>query len=128
MVDDQLDHVYQALSAATRRAIVERLAEERELTLTEVAEKFTMSLNGVSKHVKVLEGAGLVRRRVVGREHRLSLSSEPLAAAQAWINLHQRFWETRVDALAQYLERSEAGTGGEERPGQGKSEEASDGG
>jgi DNA-binding transcriptional ArsR family regulator len=62
-----------------------------------------MSLNAVSKHIKVLEQAGLVQRRVAGRDHWLSLKSEPLAMAHAWIGLYQRFWEGRIDASEQYL-------------------------
>ena len=94
-----LDAVYHALADDSRRAIVLRLAAEGELKVTEVARPFDISLNAVSKHIKVLEQAGLVRRRVVGRAHWLSLQSEPLAAAYSWIGLYQRFWETRVDAL-----------------------------
>jgi len=105
MVDGSaLDVVYRALADGSRRAIVWRLAAEGELKVTELARPFDMSLNAVSKHIKVLEHAGLVRRRVAGRDHWLSLQSEPLAAAYSWIGLYQRFWESRVDALAHHLE------------------------
>ena len=99
----ELDTVYRALADGSRRAIVWRLAAEGELKVTDVAQPFDISLNAVSKHIKVLEQAGLVRRRVAGRDHWLSLRSEPLAAAYAWIGLYQRFWERRIDALEQYL-------------------------
>jgi DNA-binding transcriptional ArsR family regulator len=99
-----LDGVYRALADASRRAIVWRLAAEGQLKVTDLARPFDMSLNAVSKHIKVLEQAGLVRRRVVGRDHWLSLHSEPLAAAYSWIGLYQRFWESRVDTLATLLE------------------------
>jgi len=99
-----LDGVYHALADASRRAIVWRLAAEGEQKVTDIARPFDMSLNAVSKHIKVLESAGLVRRRVAGRDHWLSLESEPLAAAHSWIGLYQRFWERRVDALVEYLE------------------------
>jgi DNA-binding transcriptional ArsR family regulator len=99
-----LDDVYHALADDSRRAIVWRLAAEGELKVTDVARPFDMSLNAVSKHVKVLEHAGLVRRRIAGRDHWLSLRSEPLAAAYSWIGLYQRFWERRVQALADHLE------------------------
>jgi DNA-binding transcriptional ArsR family regulator len=105
MVDRSiLDGVYHALADASRRAIVWRLASEGELKVTELAGPFDISLNAVSKHIKVLEGAGLVQRRVAGRDHWLSLKSEPLAAAYSWIGLYQRFWERRVDALVEHLE------------------------
>ena len=98
-----LDGVYGALADGSRRTIVGRLAAEGELKVTDIARPFDMSLNAVSKHIKVLEQAGLVSRRVSGRDHWLSLRSEPLAAAYAWIGLYQRFWESRIDALEQYL-------------------------
>lgn len=104
MVDGfALDGVYAALSDSSRRTIVWRLAAEGELKVTDVARPFDMSLNAVSKHIKVLEQAGLVQRRVSGRDHWLSLRSEPLAAAYAWIGLYQRFWDSRIDALERYL-------------------------
>ncbi len=108
-----LDAVYRALADASRRAIVWRLAAEGELKVTEVARRFDVSLNAVSKHIKVLEQAGLVRRRVAGRDHWLSLQSEPLAAAYSWIGLYQRFWEHRVDALARYLDAQARPSDGE---------------
>src|SRR6266700_4966138 len=98
-----LDAVYRALADDSRRAIVWRLAAEGELKVTDLARPFDMSLNAVSKHIKVLEQAGLVSRRVRGRDNWLSLRSEPLAAAHAWIGLYQRFWESRIDALECYL-------------------------
>ena len=100
---DGLDDVYGALADGSRRAIVWRLAAEGELKVTDVARPFNMSLNAISKHIKILERAGLVSRRVSGRDHWLSLRSEPLAAAYAWIGLYQRFWESRIDALERYL-------------------------
>lgn len=99
----QLDAVYRALADGSRRAIVWRLAAEGELKVTDLARPFDMSLNAVSKHIKVLEQAGLVHRRKAGRDHWLSLESEPLAAAYSWIGLYQRFWETRIDALERYV-------------------------
>ena len=98
-----LDDVYSALADTTRRTIVWRLAAEGELKVTELARPFDVSLNAISKHIKVLEQAGLVRRRISGRDHWLSLRSEPLATAYAWIGLYQRFWESRIDALERYL-------------------------
>jgi DNA-binding transcriptional ArsR family regulator len=102
---EYLDEVYGALADGSRRRIVERLAAEGELKVTDVARSFDTSLNAVSKHIKVLEEAGLVHRRVAGRDHWLSLRSEPLAGAYAWIGLYQRFWEARMDALDRYVTR-----------------------
>src|SRR5689334_9556157 len=97
-----LDRVYGALADGSRRTIVWRLAAEGELKVTDLARPFEMSLNAISKHIKVLEQAGLVRRQVRGRDHWLSLRSEPLATAYAWIGLYQSFWDSRIDALEQY--------------------------
>jgi DNA-binding transcriptional ArsR family regulator len=100
MVDGSvLDGVYRALADSSRRAIVERLAQQGEARVTDLAAQFPMSLNAVSKHVKVLERAGLVRRQVRGREHWLSLEPEPLERAWSWIGLYRRFWESRLDSL-----------------------------
>ena len=104
----QLDAVYRALADRSRRAIVQRLAAEGELKVTDLARPFDISLSAVSKHIKVLEDASLVRRRVAGRDHWLSLAPEPLANAYAWIGLYQRFWEHRIDALERYVTRPKA--------------------
>lgn len=97
-----LDRTLAALADPTRRAIVARLTDG-DARVTEVAAPFAMSLNAVSKHLKVLEGAGLVRREVRGREHWLSFDGAPLTAASDWIDYYRSFWEGRLDALAQFL-------------------------
>src|SRR4051812_44716290 len=97
-----LDTVFTALGDPTRRAIVARL-RRGESTVTEVAEPFRMSLNAVSKHLKVLERAGLVKRRRVGREHHLSLDAAPLARANRWLIDYQQFWESRLDRMERLL-------------------------
>jgi DNA-binding transcriptional ArsR family regulator len=97
-LENRLDHVYAALSDATRRAILERLAKG-DLTVGELADRFPISLNGVSKHVKVLERAGLVDRTIAGRHHRLHLRTAPLADATRWLNHYRVFWEKRLAAL-----------------------------
>ena len=106
MVDnlDGLDRTFSALSDPTRRAILARLAEG-SATVGEVAAPFEMSLNGISKHVQVLERAGLVEREVRGREHRLHLRAEPLREASDWTSHYREFWEGRIDALERMLER-----------------------
>ena len=100
--DTELDRTLAALADPTRRAIVARLTAG-DAKVGEVAEPFEMSLNAVSKHLKVLEGAGLVRREVRGREHWLSFDGEPLTAASDWIDHYRVFWEGRLDALAAFL-------------------------
>jgi DNA-binding transcriptional ArsR family regulator len=97
-----LDAAFSALADGTRRAIVERLATG-ETRVTDLAAPFRMSLPAVSKHVRVLEDAGLVRRRREGRTHFLSLSGEPLGAAAQWLERHRRFWEGSLDRLAAML-------------------------
>lgn len=98
----RLDRVYGAIADPTRRAILRALAGG-ENTVGELANRFPISFNGVSKHVKVLERAGLVERRVRGREHRLRLRAEPLREAARWLEHYREFWETRLDALEAFL-------------------------
>ncbi len=99
---EHLDRVFSALSHPTRRAIVARLAGG-VATVTEIAEPFDMSLNAVSKHLMVLEDAGLLAREVVGREHRCALNAAPLAEASEWVEHYRRFWETQLDSLEEFL-------------------------
>lgn len=99
-----LDLVFAALSDPTRRRIVARLTRG-EVRVTDLAHPFAMSLNAVSKHVKALERAGLVRRARVGREHWLRLRALPLRDANAWLAQYERFWNQRLDALGDFLER-----------------------
>src|ERR1700729_1358504 len=97
-----LDSAFAALADGTRRAIVERLATGKAC-VTDLAAPFRMSLPAVSKHLRVLEGAGLVRRRREGRTHFLSLAGEPMATAAQWLERHRRFWEGSLDRLAVLL-------------------------
>ena len=90
-----MDNLLGAVADSTRRAILARLATG-DARVTEVAADFPISLNSVSKHVRMLERAGLVRRTVRGRDHVLSLDAAPLAEAAAWIAHYQRFWEDRL--------------------------------
>ena len=105
MVDlkqEALDRVFSALSDRTRRALVHMLAE-RERTVSELAEPFDMSLAAISKHLQVLERAGLVRRRRDGRTHYCSLRPEQLTDALDWIAIYRRFWTDRLGALKEIL-------------------------
>ena len=97
-----LDAVFHALADPTRRAMIAHLAQ-RERTVSELAEPFAMSLAGASKHVKVLEGAGLVNRRVAGRTHYCSLSPARLAEAHRWLAHYERYWNAQLDALEALL-------------------------
>ena len=97
-----LDQVFSALSDPTRRAILAQLAR-KAATITEIAAPFAVSLNAVSKHVMVLERAGLVRREVAGREHHCRLETAPLRRADAWLEHYRKFWELRLGALERHL-------------------------
>ncbi len=93
-----LDDVFHALADPTRRAMLRRLSAG-ERNIGELAAPFRMSLAAASKHVKVLESAGLVRRRVQGRSHICRIEPAPLAAAEEWLRYYERFWTRRLDAL-----------------------------
>ncbi len=96
--EQRLDRTLVALADPTRRAILQRLSLG-EARVTELAQPFAISLNSVSKHIRMLERAALVRRRRAGREHLLSLNPEPLQVAARWINTQERLWARRLDAL-----------------------------
>ena len=97
-----LDHVLAAISDPTRRAILERLARG-PARVTDVAEPFEMSLAAVSKHVRMLEGAGLIRRARRGREHTLTLDARPLRRVAQWTFRYERFWNERLDRLEAFF-------------------------
>src|SRR5947209_18791277 len=94
----QLDRALTALADPTRRAILRRLAQG-EARVTALAEPFAISLNAVSKHIRVLERARLVRRRRSGRDHFLSINPRPLDEASAWLEAQRARWTARLDAL-----------------------------
>jgi DNA-binding transcriptional ArsR family regulator len=100
--DTSLNLVYAAIADPTRRAILAALARG-DAQVGELAARFPMSFNGVSKHVKVLERAGLVHRAVRGREHWLRANPSPLRGAARWLDQYQAFWEARLDALETVL-------------------------
>jgi DNA-binding transcriptional ArsR family regulator len=99
-----LDATYSALAHPVRRSILERLREGPD-TVTGVADPFDLSLAAVSKHIGVLEDAALLRRRIDGRVHHLSLEPAPLGEASAWLQTYRAFWEERLDALDALLRR-----------------------
>ncbi|MEJ0084283.1 MAG: metalloregulator ArsR/SmtB family transcription factor [Pseudomonadota bacterium] len=98
----RLDGVFNALCDPTRRAILARLTDA-DARVTEIAGDFPISLNSISKHIRMLERAGLLRRSIVGRDHVLSLNAAPLAEAMAWIERYRSFWESRLAALESYV-------------------------
>jgi DNA-binding transcriptional ArsR family regulator len=110
---DYLDKLFGALADPTRRAVVNRLSQG-PATVTELAGPLDMSLNAVSKHLKVLERAGLVGREIQGRTHRLYLIPGPLSDLQQWIGFYRRFWEIEgLDSLLAWLVRTESRRGRE---------------
>jgi DNA-binding transcriptional ArsR family regulator len=117
-VADRLDRTFGALADPTRRAILARLAKG-EASVTELAEPFEMSLPAVSKHLKVLEHAGLVSR---GRERQwrpARLRANPLREVAEWTDRYRRFWDERYDRLDEYLDELQ-GRGASRRPGKRK--------
>ena len=103
-----IDLIFHALSDSTRRDMLLRIAE-REHTITELAEPFSMSMPAVCKHVKVLESAGLLVREKDGRIHRCTMNVKPLNVAMSVIQHYQKFWSDQLDSLEEFL--NEAGSG-----------------
>lgn len=102
-----LDGVFHALADPTRRAMLRSLASG-ERKITDLAAPFSMSFAAASKHVRVLEGAGLVLRRIEGRAHVCRIEPAPLAAADEWLRFYERFWATRFDVLDAVLKAEDA--------------------
>ena len=107
-LDEPLDLVFHALADGSRRKILRRLAD-RDRTIGELAHPFEMSLAAVSKHVKSLERAGLVRRSVHGRTHVIHLNPRPMALAQKFLRFYERLWNDQFDKLDQFLKQQDEG-------------------
>ncbi len=103
----QLDTVFHALGDATRRRMLHDLSGG-ERTVSQLAEPFAISLAAASKHIKVLENAGMIRREVRGRTHVCRLDPGPLASAHEWLSIYERFWTDRLDALDRLLREEDA--------------------
>jgi len=101
---DELSLVFGALSDPTRRAILARLTQG-EATVAELAKPFSISLPAVSKHLKVLEEAGLLKQRVVAQTRPCRVDGEPLKRAAEYVEMFRPFWDERFDSLAGYLEQ-----------------------
>jgi len=107
LLSPELDSIFHALGDATRRSMLRELAGG-ERTVGQLAEPFAISLAAASKHIKVLEGAGMIRREVRGRTHLCSLDPGPLAGAHEWLNFYERFWTSRLDVLDRLLREDDA--------------------
>lgn len=103
MEDEKLSRILKAVGDTTRRHIITLLVQEGPLRVTALAAHFDMSLNSVSKHIKVLEEAGLVTRRTLGREHFIAAELEPLRITEAWFAQLKSIWELRLAALENIL-------------------------
>ena len=104
--DDQLDDIFHALANRTRRALLASLAEG-PARVTELAEPHGMSVNAISKHLFVLERAGLIRRAQKGHIQSCVLAAEPMATADEWLGHYRGFWDRKLDQLADFVERDE---------------------
>lgn len=102
LASDRLDAAFSAMADPTRRAILARLVLA-DARVTEIAGDFPVSLNAVSKHIKMLERAELVRRTVQGRDHILSLNAGAMAGAAGWIEYYRQFWEDRLASLEAFV-------------------------
>ena len=101
--EERLDAVFHALSDRTRRALLAQL-RTRPAMITELAKPFAMSLPALSRHIRVLESAGLIERTIDGRVHECALNATPLKSVEAWINRYAPFWEGTLDSLARHVE------------------------
>ena len=108
MPTDQLTETFTALADPTRRAIVARLAEG-DATVTELAKPFPVSLPAISRHLKVLERAGLISRNRSAQSRPSSLLPEPLQEATAWMETYREMWESRMDRLDEHLREIQKG-------------------
>src|SRR5215472_11906455 len=102
--DPSLDRTFAALADPTRRALIARLGEGGNLSVTELARPLPMSLPAVIKHLTVLSEAGLIVRRKTGRTVACALVASPMEQAVDWLNRYQRFWSERLDRLAAFIE------------------------
>lgn len=105
--DDRLDRIFQALANRTRRALIDMLAHGPAM-VTDLAKPFGMSLNAISKHLIVLERAGLITRTIEGRVHSCALEAGPMASAEEWLAAYEQFWNSNLDSLANFVEAEES--------------------
>ena len=104
---DHLSEILKAAGDPTRRSLLTTLAQEGPTRVTDLAKRYDMSLNAISKHIKVLEKAGLVRRRTLGRTHLIEVDLDPLHATDAWFSSLRSIWELRLDRLSEALAKGD---------------------
>lgn len=121
MPTDRLSIIFAALADPTRRAILARLADG-DATVTELAEPFSISLPAISRHLKVLEQAGLISRSRTAQWRSSSLEAEPLREATAWMEHYRRFWDTNLHRLDAHLQRIQQAPAEQARPGHARPE------
>ena len=117
---ERLDLVFSALSDATRRGMLERLAEG-ETNVSTLAAPYDISQPAASKHLRVLERAGLIHRARQGREHRIRIDPRPIEEARSWIGRYARFWQQQFDAVDAYLQQNKDKDEGRRRKGRSRS-------
>ncbi len=100
---ERLDDVFTAIAHPSRRAIIRRLVESGPTRFTDVAKPLDVALNAVTKHLKLLERAGLIKREKQGREVLISFRGEPLRNAAEWVHEYERFWNERLDLFEGYF-------------------------
>src|SRR3954471_5352234 len=103
--EDVLDRTFAALSDPTRRALLARLGGRESLSVSELAQPFSMSLPAIMKHLDVLSDAGLIAREKTGRTVACRLTAQPMEQAMQWLNRYQRFWSDNLDRLGDFLEK-----------------------
>ena len=105
--DQALDRTFAALADPTRRALLARLGERDSLSVSELAQPFSMSLPAIMKHLDVLSDAGLIAREKTGRTVACRLTAQPMEQAMDWLNRYQRFWSDNLDRLAAFVEEDQ---------------------
>jgi DNA-binding transcriptional ArsR family regulator len=103
--EDRLSAALRAAADPTRRSILTTLVQEGPLRVTDLAARYAMSLNAVSKHIKVLEAAGLVRRTTLGRVHLIAAEMAPLDAVEAWFRALRSIWDLRLERLDDLMQQ-----------------------
>jgi DNA-binding transcriptional ArsR family regulator len=107
--EQQLNQIFSALSDPTRREMLKRLQSE-DMSVADLSSPFPISKSAITKHVKVLENAGLLKRTVDGRVHNCHLEPEPLKQVSDWMKYYEQFWSNKLDALDAFLAKDEAST------------------
>jgi DNA-binding transcriptional ArsR family regulator len=102
-----IDRTFAALADPTRRYVLQRLMDEPDLSVSDLARPLSLKLPGLMKHLDVLSDAGLIRRTKTGRTVQVRLAAEPMQQAMEWLNQYQRFWSSSLDQLTAFVEAQE---------------------